>query len=67
MLSGATMSLFDDPKRTSRVFIAFGGITLALCARLAPQAQTPLPLIGAYIGFVVLIRGLWLGWKSRKL
>lgn len=58
--------MFNDPKRTSRALIALGGILLALCAKFGVGTETPLPIIGGYVGFVMLVRGLWLGWKYRK-
>lgn len=63
----AGMSVFRDPKQASKALIAFGGVLMGLCAKFANDAETPLPLIGAYIGFVMLIRGMWLAWKTRKM
>lgn len=61
------MSVFNHPKQASRALIAVGSVLLGLCARFSQDAETVLPLIGAYIGFVMLIRGLWLGWKTRRM
>lgn len=61
------MSVFNDPKQGSKALIALGGTLMGVCARFAQDADTPLPLIGMYLGFVMLIRGLWLAWKTRKM
>ncbi len=59
------MSVFNDPKYASRALMSLGMLLLGLSARFASQAQTILPIIGMYVGFVLFVRGVWLGWKYR--
>jgi hypothetical protein len=61
------MSILNDPKHASRALIAIGGTIVGLCAKFGSQSAEPYWLIGMYVGFVMLIRGLWLAWKSRRL
>lgn len=59
------MAVFSDPKRASRALIAFGTVLLGVSAKFATDSV--LPVIAGYIGFVMLVRGIWLAWKYRKL
>lgn len=57
---------FHDPKHASRAFIAIGGAILGVSARFASTSSGPFWVIAMYVGFVFLVRGIWLGWKYRR-
>ena len=60
------MFFANDPKHASRALIAVGGTLLGLSARFVSQSSGPFWLIVMYVGFVMLIRGIYLGWKYRR-